>query len=83
MSRVCVVSFCLTCVLGRVLEKNRTKEHIHGIHTQRKRKTDLRDSWGGVVNLKFMGLGSIFQGRGSLEGCRLWGRTESDTAEAA
>ena len=22
------------------------------------------------------------QGRGSLEGCRLWGRTESDTTEA-
>ena len=22
------------------------------------------------------------QGRGSLVGCRLWGRTESDTAEA-
>ena len=24
-----------------------------------------------------------FQGRGSLVGCRLWGRTESDTTEAA
>ena len=23
-----------------------------------------------------------FQGRGSLVGCRLWGRTESDTTEA-
>ena len=35
-----------------------------------------------VLNLMGMFLPGESQGQGSLLGCRLWGRTESDTTEA-
>ena len=37
---------------------------------------------GGKLQLTPMFLSGESQGRGSLVGCRLWGRTESDTTEA-
>ena len=38
--------------------------------------------WGGKWQATPVFLPGESQGRGSLVGCRLWGRTESDTPEA-
>ena len=42
-------------------------------------RVSLRHSVDGIKNLCF--LTQFIQGQGSLVGCRLWGRTESDTTE--
>ena len=55
---------------------------------------EVAKSWTRLSNFTFMHwrwkwqptavfLHGEYQGRGSLGGCRLWGRTESDTTEAS
>ena len=54
------------------------------VHAVAKSQTQLRDF---TFTFHFHAFTPVFlpgesQGRGSLVGCRLWGRTESDTTEA-
>ena len=58
---------------------------IHGIAKSRTRLSDFTFTflhWRRKWQPTPVFLPGASQGRGSLEGCRLWGRTESDTTEA-
>ena len=60
---------------------------VHGVAKSRTRLSDFRFTFHFHASEKEMTTHSMFlpgesQGRGSLVGCRLWGRTESDTTEA-
>ena len=60
---------------------------VHGVAGSRTRLSDLTFTFHFHVLEKEMATHSSVlawkpQGRGSLVGCRLWGRTESDTTEA-
>ena len=60
---------------------------IHGVAKSRTRLSNFTLTFHFHALEKDMATHSMFlpgesQGRGSLEGCRLWGRTESDTTEA-
>ena len=60
---------------------------VHGVTTSRTRLSDFTFTFHFPALEKEMATHSVFlpgesQGRGSLVGFRLWGRTESDTTEA-
>ena len=60
---------------------------VHGVTTSRTRLSDFTFTFHFHALEKEMATHSVFlpgesQGRGSLVGFRLWGRTESDTTEA-
>ena len=60
---------------------------VHGIATSRIQLRDFTFTFHFQALEKEMAIHSSFlrgesQGRGSLVGCRLWGRTELDTTEA-
>ena len=60
---------------------------VHGVEESRTRLSDVTFTFHFHALEKEMATHSMFlpgesQGRGSLVGCRLWGRTESDTTEA-
>ena len=60
---------------------------IHGVVKSRTRLSDFTFAFYFHALEKEMATTPVFlpgesQGRGSLVGCRLWGRTESDTTEA-
>ena len=60
---------------------------VHGVARSWKRLSDFTFTFHFHASEKEMATHSVFlpgesQGRGSLVGCRLWGRTESDTTEA-
>ena len=60
---------------------------VHGVEKSRTRLSDFTSTLHFHALEKAMAAHSVFlpgesQGRGSLVGCRLWGHTESDTAEA-
>ena len=59
---------------------------VHGVAKSRTRLSDFTFTFHLHALEKEMATHSMFlpgesQGRGSLVGCRLWGRTESDTTE--
>ena len=57
----------------------------HGVAKSRTRLIDFSFTfmhWRRKWQLTLVFLPAETQGRGSLVGCRLWGRTESDTTEA-
>ena len=59
---------------------------VHGVAKSRTRLRDFTFTFHFHALEKEMATHSMFlpgesQGRGSLVGCRLWGRTESDTTE--
>ena len=63
------------------------KAAVHGVAEGRKRLSDFTFTFHFYALEKEMATTPVFlpgesQGRGSLVGCRLWGRTESDTTEA-
>ena len=60
---------------------------VHGVEKSRTRLSDFTFTFHFHALEKEMATYSVFlpgesQGRGSLVGCRLWGRTESDMTEA-
>ena len=60
---------------------------VHGVAESRRRLSDFTFTFHFHAVEKEMATHSMFlpggsQGRGSLVGCRLWGRTESDMTEA-
>ena len=60
---------------------------VHGVAKSRTRLSDFTFTFHFHALEKEMATHSVFlpgepRGRGSLVGCRLWGRTESDTTEA-
>ena len=60
---------------------------VHGVSKSRTRLSDFPSlftfmHWRRKWQPTPVFLPGEFQGRGSLVGCRLWGRTESDTTEA-
>ena len=60
---------------------------VHGVARSRTRLSDFTFTFHFHAMEKEMQPTPVFlpgesQGRGSLVGCRLWGRTESDTTEA-
>ena len=63
------------------------KAAVHGVAEGWKRLSDFTFTFHFYALEKEMATTPVFlhgesQGRGSLVGCRLWGRTESDTTEA-
>ena len=59
---------------------------VHGVAKSRRRLSDFTFTFHFHALEKEMATTPVFlpgesQGRGSLVGCRLWGRTESDTTE--
>ena len=64
------------------------KAAVHGVAKSRARQSDFTFTFHFHALEKEMATTPVFlpgesQGRGSLVGCRLWGRTESDMTEAA
>ena len=72
-----------TLCLAKPMDRGASWAAVHEVARSRTRLSDItftlwRRKW--QPTPVFLPGGS--QGRGSLVGCRLWGRTESDTTEA-
>ena len=68
--------------LENPMDRGAWKTAVHGVTEGRTRLSDFTFMhWRRKWRLTPVFLPRESQGRGSLVGCRLWGRTESDTAE--
>ena len=70
-----------------VMDREAWRAVIHGVAKSRTRLSDFTFTFYFHALEKEMATTPVFlpgesQGQGSLMGCRLWGRTESDTTEA-
>ena len=66
------------------MDEGAWKAAVHGVAEGRTQLSDLTSTfmhWRRKWQLTPVFLPEESQGRGSLVGCRLWGRTESDTTE--
>ena len=75
------------CCLENPMDGGAWWAAVHGVAKSRTRLSDFIFAFHFHALEKEMATHSMFlpgesQGRGSLVGCRLWGRTESDTTEA-